>query len=80
MQTKKKSHGRNAARELVSPKVLRSQRKYSETIQVVEKNIAELITSSARKRTVGKLLNSCLLKSSFTRVLLFLDRWKPVYV
>ncbi|KAG6598283.1 Meiosis-specific protein PAIR2, partial [Cucurbita argyrosperma subsp. sororia] len=55
MQTKKKNHGRNSARELVSPKILRSQRKYSETLQVVEKNITELITSSARKRTVGGL-------------------------
>ncbi|XP_023002719.1 CTD small phosphatase-like protein 2 isoform X2 [Cucurbita maxima] len=50
MQTKKKGHGRNAAREVVSPKVLRSQRKYNETIQVVEKNITERLISSARKR------------------------------
>ncbi|XP_023002718.1 CTD small phosphatase-like protein 2 isoform X1 [Cucurbita maxima] len=55
MQTKKKGHGRNAAREVVSPKVLRSQRKYNETIQVVEKNITERLISSARKRTVGGL-------------------------
>ncbi|XP_022951091.1 CTD small phosphatase-like protein 2 isoform X2 [Cucurbita moschata] len=50
MQTKKKGHGRNAAREIVSPKVLRSQRKYNETIQVVEKNVTERLISSARKR------------------------------
>ncbi|XP_023538410.1 CTD small phosphatase-like protein 2 isoform X2 [Cucurbita pepo subsp. pepo] len=55
MQTKKKGHGRNAAREIVSPKVLRSQRKYNETIQVVEKNVTERLISSARKRTVGGL-------------------------
>lgn len=80
MQTKKKSHGRNAARELVSPKVLRSQRKYSETLQVVEKNITELITSSARKRTVGKLLISVYSWKSFIRILLFLYGWKSMYV
>ena len=66
MQTKKKNHGRNSARELVSPKILRSQRKYSETLQVVEKNITELITSSARKRTVGKLLIHVYSRMSFT--------------
>lgn len=80
MQTKKKSHARNAARELVSPKVLRSQRKYSETLQVVEKNITELITSSARKRTVGKLLISVYSWKSFIRILLFLYGWKSMYV
>ena len=71
MQTKKKGHGRNAAREIVSPKVLRSQRKYNETIQVVEKNVTERLISSARKRTVG---------NSLTGVFLFMGWWKPIYV
>ncbi|ONI30004.1 hypothetical protein PRUPE_1G226400 [Prunus persica] len=53
MQTKKKSSGRTAAREHASPKVTRAQKKAYENVQLVEKKVADLITSSARKQRVG---------------------------
>ncbi|CAN6676384.1 unnamed protein product [Malus baccata var. baccata] len=53
MQTKKRSSGRTAAREHASPKVTRAQKKAYESVQVVEKKVADLITSSARKQRIG---------------------------
>lgn len=53
MQTKKKSSGRTAAREHASPRVTRAQKKAYENVQLVEKKVADLITSSARKQRVG---------------------------
>ncbi|KAF7813607.1 CTD small phosphatase-like protein 2 [Senna tora] len=50
MQTKKKASGRNGTREHVSPRVSRAQRKASENGREVEKNVADLITSSTRKK------------------------------
>uniref|UniRef100_A0A5B7BZP0 FCP1 homology domain-containing protein n=1 Tax=Davidia involucrata TaxID=16924 RepID=A0A5B7BZP0_DAVIN len=50
MQTKKKVNGRNSARELASSKVSRHQKKVSENVQMAEKKVTELITSSARKQ------------------------------
>lgn len=50
MQTKKKLPTVNAAREHASPRVCRPQKKASENVQVAEKKITELITSSARKQ------------------------------
>ncbi|RXH72297.1 hypothetical protein DVH24_033835 [Malus domestica] len=52
MQTKKRSSGRTAAREHASPKVTRAQKKAYESVQVVEKKVADLITSSARKQRI----------------------------
>lgn len=49
MQTKKKASRRNGSRECTSPKVSRAQKKASDNSQVVEKKVADLITSSARK-------------------------------
>ncbi|KAI5600808.1 hypothetical protein BDE02_01G049700 [Populus trichocarpa] len=49
MQTKKRICGRNASRELASPRISRAQKKLSENVQVAEK-VSELITSSARKQ------------------------------
>ncbi|XP_042501127.1 CTD small phosphatase-like protein 2 isoform X2 [Macadamia integrifolia] len=49
MQTKKKLPTRNAARENVSPRMSRSQKKAAENMQLVESKVTELITSSARK-------------------------------
>ncbi|CAK8567170.1 unnamed protein product [Lathyrus sativus] len=49
MQTKKKASRRNGSRECVSPRASRAQKKVSENGQVVEKKVADLITSSARK-------------------------------
>ncbi|XP_004502294.1 uncharacterized protein [Cicer arietinum] len=49
MQTKKKASRRNASRECNPPRVSRTQRNASENGQVVEKKVADLITSSARK-------------------------------
>lgn len=57
MQTKKKVTARNSARELASPKVSRHLKKVSESAQVQERNVTELITSSARKQRVGKLIS-----------------------
>lgn len=63
MQTKKKATRRNASRESSTPtRVSRAQRKASENGQVVEKKVADLITSSARKNKSCKLLTS---KSQF---------------
>ncbi|XP_010250721.1 PREDICTED: CTD small phosphatase-like protein 2 isoform X1 [Nelumbo nucifera] len=50
MQTRRKPLTRNSAREHASPRVCRLQKKASENMQVVEKNVTELITSSARKQ------------------------------
>lgn len=55
MQTKKKASRRNGSRECVSPRASRAQKKVSENGQVVEKKVADLITSSARKIKPGKL-------------------------
>ncbi|KAL3609475.1 hypothetical protein D5086_000495 [Populus alba] len=49
MQTKKRICGRNASRELASPRISLAQKKLSENVQVAEK-VSELITSSARKQ------------------------------
>ncbi|KAL1828668.1 uncharacterized protein LOC108209029 [Daucus carota subsp. sativus] len=54
MQTKKKVPTRTSAREVVSPKVSRHQKKASENVQVQERKANELITSSARKQRVPK--------------------------
>lgn len=56
MQTKKKVPTRTSAREVVSPKVSRHQKKASENVQVQERKANELITSSARKQRVRKLM------------------------
>ncbi|KAA8528974.1 hypothetical protein F0562_033538 [Nyssa sinensis] len=56
MQTKKKVNGRNSARELASPKVSRHQKKVSENVQMAEKKVTELITSSARKQRIAGTL------------------------
>ncbi|XP_050118690.1 uncharacterized protein LOC126596219 isoform X2 [Malus sylvestris] len=53
MQTKKRSSGRTAAREHACPKVTRAQKKAYESVQVMEKKVADLITSSARKQRIG---------------------------
>ncbi|CAL2230733.1 unnamed protein product [Prunus armeniaca] len=53
MQTKKKSSGRTAARDHASPRVTRAQKKAYENVQLVEKKVADLITSSTRKQRVG---------------------------
>lgn len=50
MQTKKKNGGRNSARDHATPKVSRPQRKVSENVQISERKVADLITSSARKQ------------------------------
>ncbi|XP_057949579.1 uncharacterized protein LOC131144750 [Malania oleifera] len=50
MQTKKRVSGRNSSRDHASPRVSRSQRKVSEIVQVAEKKVADIITSSARKQ------------------------------
>ncbi|OMO88166.1 NLI interacting factor [Corchorus olitorius] len=56
MQTKKRVSGRNASRELASPKASKPQKKLSEKVQAPEKKVKDLITSSARKqRPAGKL-------------------------
>ncbi|KAG6422404.1 hypothetical protein SASPL_118975 [Salvia splendens] len=51
MQTKKRTTGRNS-REVASPRVPRQQRKLVENVQVQGKKVAEIITSSARKKKV----------------------------
>ncbi|XP_015869526.1 uncharacterized protein LOC107406835 isoform X1 [Ziziphus jujuba] len=53
MQTKKKSSGRAAARDHAGMKVSRAQRKTPENVQVVEKKVTELITSSTRKQKLA---------------------------
>ncbi|KAJ6713763.1 hypothetical protein OIU85_025393 [Salix viminalis] len=50
MQAKKRICGRNASREHASPRISRAQKKLSENVQVAEKKVSELITSSARKQ------------------------------
>ncbi|KAF9601161.1 hypothetical protein IFM89_017109 [Coptis chinensis] len=52
MQTKKKLPARNI-RDHASPRVSRAQKKMSESVQVAEKIVAELITSSPRKQKCG---------------------------
>jgi hypothetical protein len=56
MQTKKRISGRNAPREPASPRISRAQKKLLENLQVAEKKVSELITSSARKQKCGMLL------------------------
>ncbi|XP_061982340.1 uncharacterized protein LOC133702131 isoform X2 [Populus nigra] len=55
MQTKKRISGRNAPREPASPRISRAQKKLMENLQVAEKKVSELITSSARKQKCGSL-------------------------
>lgn len=55
MQTKKKMPGRNSAREHANPRVSRSQKKVSETVQIKEQKVTEIIASSTRKQRFGKL-------------------------
>ncbi|PSS13674.1 CTD small phosphatase-like protein [Actinidia chinensis var. chinensis] len=50
MQTKKKVCGRNSSRDPVSPKVSKHQKKASENVQVAERKVTDIITSSARKQ------------------------------
>ncbi|KAF5201100.1 Ctd small phosphatase-like protein [Thalictrum thalictroides] len=52
MQTKKKLPARNA-KGFASPRVSRAQKKAPENVQVPEKKVAELITSSPRKHRCG---------------------------
>lgn len=56
MQTKKRISGRNGPREPASPRISRAQKKLSENLQVAEKKVSELITSSARKQKCSMLL------------------------
>ncbi|KAK7280878.1 hypothetical protein RIF29_08424 [Crotalaria pallida] len=58
MPTKKKASKQNASQECVSPRVSRAQRKASEKGQAVEKKVADLITSSARKNKSFSTLES----------------------
>lgn len=60
MQTKKKESGGSALQEHASPRVSRARQKASENAQAVEKEVKDLITSSARKQRLGKLLPSYL--------------------
>lgn len=56
MQTKKRVSSRTSAREPANPRLLRSQKKASENVQVPQKKAAGFITSSARKSTAGRTL------------------------
>lgn len=56
MQTKKRVSSRTSAREPANPRLLRSQTKASENVQVPQKKAAGFITSSARKSTAGRTL------------------------
>ncbi|KAL8161714.1 hypothetical protein V2J09_013203 [Rumex salicifolius] len=49
MQTKKKANSRTSARDAVSPKSLKNQKKRSEKAQIEETKAGDLITSSVRK-------------------------------
>ncbi|XP_031272750.1 CTD small phosphatase-like protein 2 isoform X4 [Pistacia vera] len=57
MQTKKKVYGRKASQEHASPRVLRTPKKVSENVQVAEKKVTELITSSIRKQKSVDILS-----------------------
>ncbi|XP_044490652.1 CTD small phosphatase-like protein 2 [Mangifera indica] len=57
MQTKKKVYGRKASQEHASPRVLRAPKKVSENVQVAEKKVTELITSSIRKQKSVNILS-----------------------
>lgn len=60
MQTKKKMPGRNSAREHANPRVSRSQKKVSETVQIKEQKVTEIIASSTRRqRFAGSLSKKC---------------------
>ncbi|KAG6781436.1 hypothetical protein POTOM_014340 [Populus tomentosa] len=65
MQTKKRISGRNAPREPASPRISRAQKKLLENLQVAEKKVSELITSSARKQKCEplKLVNFVCIQS-----------------
>jgi len=54
MQTKKRISSRTSAREPANPRLLRSQKKASENVQVPQKKTAGFITSSAPKSMAGK--------------------------
>lgn len=58
MQTKKKANGRNASREHASPWVSRTVKKGSENVEVPDKKVTELITSSVRKQKSVSLLSN----------------------
>lgn len=53
MQTKKKVGGRSSAHDPASPKASRHQKKVSDNVQIAEKKVTEIITSSARKQKYG---------------------------
>lgn len=57
MQTKKKIPSGNCALENASPRVTRSRKKVPENVEITDKKVSELITSSARKKKVGKFLS-----------------------
>ena len=54
MQTKKKGGGRAAARDQSGSRVSRGQKKSTLKAQDSEKKVADLITSSARKKGLGR--------------------------
>lgn len=58
MQTKKKNSGGSAACGHASPRVSRAQQK--QNVQGVENKVKDLITSTATKHRLGKLLPSYL--------------------
>ncbi|KAF7124735.1 hypothetical protein RHSIM_Rhsim12G0026100 [Rhododendron simsii] len=53
MQTKKKVGVRSSVRDPVSPKASRHQKKVPDNVQIAEKKVTEIITSSARKQKYG---------------------------
>jgi hypothetical protein len=78
MQTKKKNPARSAAREHVSPRVSRAQQKVSENVQAVEVKVKDLITSSARKQRLSKLLSSYLFIITLGKFSACLYGWKSL--
>lgn len=78
MQTKKKNPARSAAREHVSPRVSRAQQKVSENVQAVEVKVKDLITSSARKQRLSKLLSSYLFIITLGKISACLYGWKSL--
>ncbi|XP_065873218.1 uncharacterized protein [Euphorbia lathyris] len=81
MQTKKRIGGRNASREVSSPRITRTQKKASDNVQAGQKKVTELITSSVRKQrcaavpkqnrepvAAAKLINEISNAASFSKV------------
>lgn len=64
MQTKKMSSGRAATQDHAGTKVSRVHKRMSENLQVVEKKVADLIMSSARKHKLGRYYQFFFLKTS----------------